>query len=54
MQSHTECLMAKKKLPVYGPASETQRQFLTHEAQFVIYGGGEHLRLHVKNISLTR
>jgi len=33
--------MAKKKLPVYGPASETQRQFLTHEAQFVIYGGGE-------------
>lgn len=30
----------RKKLPVYGPASETQRQFLNHDAQFVIYGGG--------------
>ena len=31
----------KKKIPVYGPASETQRQFVNHTAQFVIYGGGE-------------
>lgn len=30
----------KKERQVLGPASETQRQFLLHEAQFVIYGGG--------------
>ena len=29
-----------KPRPVMGPASETQRSFLQHEAQFIIYGGG--------------
>lgn len=30
----------KKERPVLGPASETQREFLQHSAQFIIYGGG--------------
>lgn len=31
----------KPERPVMGPASLVQRSFLQHEAQFVIYGGGE-------------
>ena len=31
----------KQERTVMGPASETQRSFLQHEAQFIIYGGGE-------------
>ena len=30
----------KKDRQVLGPASETQREFLQHTAQFIIYGGG--------------
>ena len=33
-------MVKKKKTPVFGPASETQRMFLNHEASFIIYGGG--------------
>lgn len=34
--------MAKKeKVAPIGPASKTQLDFIQHQAQFVIYGGGE-------------
>ena len=38
----------KKERPVMGPASETQRVFLQHDAQFIIYGGGNLRGLRLK------